>query len=124
MAVDATGMRQHGNSYNIFILVLTVFSLAIMVLLLLPVTQAEHDLLMLYDNAVCVVFLVDFAFNLLGSKPKIGLLHQGSWLAGPARVHPDHRRLPVRRPVPACPAEPADADHEAAARPGRQGPGP
>ena len=29
--------RQHGNAYNIFILVLTIFSLAMMVLLLLPV---------------------------------------------------------------------------------------
>ena len=29
-------MRKHGNAYNIFILVLTIFSLAVMVLLVLP----------------------------------------------------------------------------------------
>ena len=29
-------VREHGNAYNIFILVLTVFSLGLMVLLLLP----------------------------------------------------------------------------------------
>ena len=38
-------LRRPGNAYNIFILVLTIFSLAIMVLLLLPVTPEEHDLL-------------------------------------------------------------------------------
>lgn len=70
MTAEAPVLRQHGNAYNIFILVLTIFSLAIMVLLLLPVTPAEHDLLLLYDNAVCVIFLLDFAMNLAGSKPK------------------------------------------------------
>lgn len=70
MASDDSGLREHGNSYNIFILVLTVASLAIMVLLLLPLSEAEHSLLLLYDNAICVVFLIDFAYNLSGSKPK------------------------------------------------------
>jgi voltage-gated potassium channel len=70
MTAQAPVLRQHGNAYNIFILVLTIFSLAIMVLLLLPVTPAERDLLTLYDNAVCVIFLLDFAVNLAGAKPK------------------------------------------------------
>jgi voltage-gated potassium channel len=70
MTAAAPMLRQHGNPYNIFILVLTVFSLAIMVLLLLPITPAERDLLTLYDNAVCIVFLIDFAYNLAGSRPK------------------------------------------------------
>jgi voltage-gated potassium channel len=61
---------KHGNAYNIFILVLTVFSLVIMALQLLPLTQAELDLLLVYDNAVCVIFLVDFAMNLVRAKPK------------------------------------------------------
>jgi len=74
-------LRQHGNSYNIFILVLTIFSLAIMVLLFLPITQAERDLLTLYDNAVCVVFLFDFALNLTGAKPKRAyFIGQRGWL--------------------------------------------
>ena len=41
MASQSPVLRQTGNAYNIFILVLTVFSLVIMVLLLLPITQAE-----------------------------------------------------------------------------------
>jgi voltage-gated potassium channel len=61
---------KHGNAYNIFILVLTVFSLLIMALQLLPLTQAELDLLLVYDNAVCVIFLLDFAMNLVRAKPK------------------------------------------------------
>jgi voltage-gated potassium channel len=70
MTAEAPVLRQHGNAYNIFILVLTIFSLAIMVLLLLPLSQAERDLLTLYDNAVCVIFLIDFAMNLAGARPK------------------------------------------------------
>jgi voltage-gated potassium channel len=70
MTAQAPVLREHGNAYNIFILVLTIFSLAIMALLLLPVTDAERDLLLLYDNAVCIIFLIDFAFNLAGAKPK------------------------------------------------------
>ena len=41
MTAQAPVLRQHGNAYNIFILVLTVFSLALMVLLLLPLDQAD-----------------------------------------------------------------------------------
>ena len=70
MASQSPVLRQTGNAYNIFILVLTVFSLVIMVLLLLPISQAERDLLTLYDNVVCVVFLIDFVMNLLAAKPK------------------------------------------------------
>jgi len=80
-SADTPVLRAHGNAYNIFILVLTIFSLAIMVLLILPVTPAEHDLLMLYDNAVCVIFLIDFAFNITGAKPKRAyFIGQRGWL--------------------------------------------
>jgi voltage-gated potassium channel len=81
MSADAPVVRTHGNAYNIFILVLTVFSLAIMVLLLLPVSQASKDLLLLYDNAVCVIFLIDFVLNLAGSRPKRAyFISQRGWL--------------------------------------------
>jgi voltage-gated potassium channel len=74
-------LREHGNAYNIFILVLTIFSLVIMVLLLLPITSAERDLLTLYDNAVCIIFLIDFAMNLVGSRPKRAyFISQRGWL--------------------------------------------
>ncbi len=81
MTAEAPVLRQHGNSYNIFILVLTIFSLAIMVLLLLPITPAERDLLTLYDNAVCIIFLIDFAMNITGAKPKRAyFIGQRGWL--------------------------------------------
>jgi voltage-gated potassium channel len=77
----ATVLREHGNAYNIFILVLTVFSLAVMALLLFPLTPAEKELLLLYDNVACVIFLIDFFLNLRGSKPKRAyFIHQRGWL--------------------------------------------
>jgi voltage-gated potassium channel len=63
-------VRQHGNAYDIFILVLTVMSLAIMVLLVLPLAPPEHDALRFYDNLICFIFLGDFAMNLSGSHPR------------------------------------------------------
>ncbi len=61
---------EHGNAYNIFILVLTVMSLVVMGLLILPLDQQTLDLLRLYDNVICLVFLADFAGNLMASRPK------------------------------------------------------
>jgi voltage-gated potassium channel len=74
-------VREHGNAYNIFILLLTVQSLVIMVLLLLPLDPAVHQALYFFDNAVCVVFLLDFVYNLTGSKPtrQYFIYHRG-WL--------------------------------------------
>jgi voltage-gated potassium channel len=81
MNAQAPVLRTHGNSYNIFILVLTIFSLAIMVLLLLPLSPSERDLLTLYDNVVCIVFLIDFAFNLTGARPRRAyFIGQRGWL--------------------------------------------
>ena len=84
---------EHSNSYNIFILVLTVMSLVIMALLILPLPDAVHQVLNVYDNVICFVFLADFALNwtraerkrdyfigqrgwldLLGSIPSLGLV--------------------------------------------------
>ncbi len=61
---------QKSNAYNLFILVLTILSLVIMVALLLPLSDATIQLLTVYDNLICVVFLFDFATNLARSKPK------------------------------------------------------
>ena len=72
---------KHGNSYNIFILVLTVMSLAIMGLLLLPLDEDTEQLLRVYDNVICIVFLGDFAMNLLGSHPRRRyFIRQRGWL--------------------------------------------
>lgn len=61
---------KRSNAYELFILVLTVLSLGIMVVLVLPVSEATRQLLTVYDNAICVVFLVDFFGNLFGAPTK------------------------------------------------------
>jgi len=73
---------QHSNAYGIFILVLTVMSLGIMVLLLLPtLDQDTRDLLNVYDNLICVVFLIDFAQNLFGTRPRSDyFIRRRGWL--------------------------------------------
>jgi voltage-gated potassium channel len=58
------------NAYELFILVLTVLSLAIMVGLILPVSEQTRQLLTVYDNLICVVFLFDFGWNLRHAHPK------------------------------------------------------
>ena len=70
MTTATAALRQHGNSYEIFILVLTLMSLLVMALLLLPLPPAVHDILTVYDNLFCLIFLGDFAYNLTGSHPK------------------------------------------------------
>jgi voltage-gated potassium channel len=78
---DIPGLREHGNAYNIFILVLTIYSLAIIVLLLFPIPQPVRDLLNVYDDIVCVIFLADFAYNLAGSHPRRAYFIQArGWL--------------------------------------------
>ena len=67
---EAPVLRQHGNAYNIFILVLTIYSLALMVLLILPLDEETHHLVNLYDNVICLIFLIDFGVNLAGSRPR------------------------------------------------------
>ncbi|MFL5750643.1 MAG: ion transporter [Chloroflexota bacterium] len=71
----------HSNAYNIFILVLTVQSLLIMLLLLLPLDEATLTTLRVFDNLVCAIFLVDFAVNLARSKPRREyFIYQRGWL--------------------------------------------
>jgi voltage-gated potassium channel len=70
MTAKAPVTRGHGNAYNIFILVLTIYSLALMVVLLLPIDDTTRGLVNLYDNAICIIFLGDFALNLARSRPR------------------------------------------------------
>jgi voltage-gated potassium channel len=70
LATPARPAVEHGNAYNIFILVLTVMSLAIMVLLVLPINSATLDLLTFYDNLICVIFLTDFVVTLARAPSK------------------------------------------------------
>jgi voltage-gated potassium channel len=80
-AEATTRMPEHSNAYNIFILVLTVMSLAIMVLLILPLNEATLEVLRFYDNFICVIFLADFAGNMITAEPKREyFIHRRGWL--------------------------------------------
>ena len=77
---EATKDRR-SNAYEMFILVLTVLSLAVMVALVLPVNDATRRLLQFYDNTICVVFLVDFAMRLRRAPSKRAYFFEGrGWL--------------------------------------------
>jgi voltage-gated potassium channel len=74
-------LKVHSNSYDIFILVLTIMSLAVMVLLILPLDPQTLDTLRFYDNAICVVFLADFFGNVTAAHPKNAyLVGRRGWL--------------------------------------------
>ncbi len=64
MNAEQVTVREHGNAYNLFILVLTLFSLVVMVLLLLPLDAESRQLLQGYDFVICMIFLGDFAYSL------------------------------------------------------------
>ncbi len=70
MAQATASPRPKSNSYNIFILVLTVLSLLVMVVMLLPLSDETIKLLSVYDNLICVIFLIDFTLNLFNSPKK------------------------------------------------------
>ncbi len=69
MATNGTA-PERSHAYDIFILVLTVFSLLVMLVLLLPLSEQTLELLRAYDNLICVVFLVDFFLNLFQAQSK------------------------------------------------------
>jgi voltage-gated potassium channel len=81
LTLETDSSRQHSNAYNIFILVLTVFSLAVMVVMLLPISDATLQLLSFYDNMICLIFLIDFYLNLrIAPNRSDYFLHRGGWL--------------------------------------------
>jgi voltage-gated potassium channel len=81
MTTVTASSPQHGNAYNLFILVLTVLSLTVMVLLWLPFSPETINLLRVYDNVICVVFLLDFALSLMRAPSKRGyFIGERGWL--------------------------------------------
>ena len=80
-AAAAPTVRSHGNAYEIFILVLTVMSLIVMALVILPLSPATHETLLWFDNAICCVFLADFLYNITGAHPRSEFfIHRRGWL--------------------------------------------
>lgn len=73
--------RGFSNAYEMFVLVLTILSLVIMVLLVVPLSEATKDLLTVYDNLICVVFLIDFGLRMRRApSTKQYFIHERGWL--------------------------------------------
>ena len=105
---DIPGLREHGNAYNIFILVLTIYSLAVMVLLLLPVPSRSASPRRLRRRR-----LRDLPRRLRDQPrrrhPKSAyFIRARGWLDLPARSRASGPSS--SRAVPACAAEPARPD--------------
>ena len=81
MTTEARPADRTSHAYDLFILVLTVLSLAIMVLLVIPETQATTDLLNFYDNVIAFIFLGDFAWRITRAPSKrTYFIHERGWL--------------------------------------------
>ncbi len=79
MAVQAPTDQRHpkitgllkSNSYTIVVLILTLFSLALMaVQFILPQGTPTWDLVNLYNNLTCIFFLADFAMHMIAEPRK------------------------------------------------------
>ncbi len=81
MTQETAAPRQHSNAYNIFILVLTVLSLAVMVVMLLPVSDEPSSCFQFTTTLICVIFLIDFFLNLrAASKKSDYFIKERGWL--------------------------------------------
>jgi len=72
-------VHRHSAPYNLFILILTLFSLVVMVgLIIRPV---NYDVLWRVDFLICMVFLIDFLVNLWRAPGRTDyFFKQGGWL--------------------------------------------
>ena len=123
MTQETAKLRKPSNAYSIFILVLTVLSLAVMVVLLLPLSEATLTLLRFYDNLICAIFLIDFVLNLRGAAKKSDyFIGQRGWLDLLGSI-PSFGVLETRWPLAPGPPEPAGAHHSTAARRSEKGAG-
>jgi voltage-gated potassium channel len=79
---EAAAKSKLSNSYELFILLLTLLSLLNMVALLLPwMAPATVKLLEIYDFVLCLVFLCDFALRMKrASSPRAYFIHGRGWL--------------------------------------------
>ena len=74
--------ERQSNAYELFILVLTVYSLVVMVAMLLPwLSSATVQVLGVYDNVICLVFLLDFGLRMTRASSKRAYFIEGrGWL--------------------------------------------
>jgi voltage-gated potassium channel len=72
----------HDATYDLFILVLTIFSLAVVALILIwPGNNSEKTVLLRVDFLICVIFFFDFLLNLWRAPNKVDyFFKKGGWL--------------------------------------------
>lgn len=72
-------VHRHSDSYNLFILALTIFSLIVMAGILIP--SINSAVLLRVDFFICLVFLLDFLVNLWRAPGRAAyFFRQGGWL--------------------------------------------
>ena len=80
MASEQNAGLRH-SSWEIFVLCLSVVSLANIVLLVLLQHEDSRRVIFIIDAALCIVFLVDFLIRLKAAESKRGyFLRGGGWL--------------------------------------------
>lgn len=82
MTPEAATGSKFSNSYELFILMITVLSLLGMVMLLIPwLAPATVQLLQTYDFVMCLVFLLDFGLRMKrASSWRTYFFHERGWL--------------------------------------------
>jgi voltage-gated potassium channel len=87
MTQETVSSPKRSNSYNIFILILTVLSLIVVVVMLLPLSEQTRKLLSVYDNLICVIFLIDFTVTMRASPNKSDyFIKERGWLDLPGSI--------------------------------------
>ena len=79
---QSDAVRLHSTTYDLFIVSLTIFSLVVMVLLLVPwLSEATRTTLLFIDTIICIIFLGDFFSNLHRSPSRSQYFFRGGgWL--------------------------------------------
>ena len=74
--------HRNSASYELFILVLTIFSLIVVALILLwPLRPATKSILLRVDSSICLIFLADFLLNFWRAPSKTDYFFKGGgWL--------------------------------------------
>ena len=76
---DQDVVHRHSASYNLFVLVLTLFALAVMVGLIIG--HVNYEVLWRIDFLICMIFLIDFSVNLWQAPGRaVYFFKQGGWL--------------------------------------------
>ncbi len=79
--MTAHASDQDLTNFDIFVLALSVLSIVNMVLAIAPLSAAVHNVVLIVDGVLCLIFLADFFLRLKRAPHKrTYLIHEGGWL--------------------------------------------